>query len=345
MKKIVCIFLSVLLGAVCLCGCAGTGGDSERGEETEKREVQLLKDKTFSKGFNLSGIVSYESGSRAFDYLNYGGKAGTDPAWRLAQWGSRFNLALTDELMTEDERERFPASGTETEKDGIYTYSDDGLTFDVDPQTGYCKMFVNGKNEYPVPRVANQAWPHLLVEQTFSEYHYLKDFEHLYMKLRFRINFCTMEFERISQFDASLHSAQITWFVTPQNVNEASEGKGEMLWFGLPIFDYRRKDSYIDLFYAQDGGKEDSTGQFIYSLCSRDYLGEGNIIGKEIEIVYDILPGIKAGLEMGKQQGYLPKTSYEDLALTTTNLGWEVTGTFNASFEIFDMQIFGELKQ
>ena len=307
--------------------------------------IYLLKDDTFSQGFNLSGIVSIESGSRPFDYIDYGGKAGTNPKWRLCQWGSRFNLALSDELMTDDEKERFPVSGTESVKDGVYTYSNDGLTFDVNPETGYCKMSVNGKNEYPTPRVANQAWPHLLVEQTFEEHHYLKDFEHLYVKLRFKINSCTNEFERISQYDPSLHSAQVTWFVTPQNVNSKSEGAGEMFWFGIPLFDWRRKDSYIDLYYAQDGGKEDSTGQFIYNLCSLDYMKEGNKIGKEMEIYFDILPGIKAGLAKGKEEGYLQKSQFEDLALTTMNLGWEVTGTFNSSFEIFDMQICGEVKK
>jgi len=129
------------------------------------------------------------------------------------------------------------------------------------------------------------------------------------------------------QFNPDLHTAQFSQYFTIQDNNKDSESYGDFFWFGLPFYDYRYEN--IELYAAQDIGKDDASNKFIFSVASRNIF-DGTLHDKQwITIDKDILPFIKEAFKTAQERGYLTGSKFEDLAITTMNTGWEVPGTFD----------------
>src|SRR5690606_23292470 len=139
--------------------------------------------------------------------------------------------------------------------------------------------------EYDAPRQSNQAWPHLLIEQEFPEKPFLKDLEGLVLQFEGRLTGAEMKMDE-RDFDPGLHTAQFQLFITVQDLNPNSAYYADYLWFGRPLYDYRHR--HIQGYAAQDIGKGDGTGKFIYSVATTDYMegsfhdGEWVIVEKDI---------------------------------------------------------------
>lgn len=245
-----------------------------------------------------------------------------EPIWELAEWGSQFELSEEDRVAT----------------DGVTSYANPGKTisFDRMDSTDAVTMDVFTSKEYDAPRVQNQAWPHLLIEQSFEEKFRIKDLDGLILHFTGRLTKSAMKMNE-AEFDPGLHTAQFQLFITVQNRNINSEHYGDFLWFGIPFYDYRHQE--MEVYAAQDVGKGDATGKFIYSAASRDFM-EGTFYDQHwITIEKDILPLIVHALEVAKERGYLVGSALEDFRLSGMNMGWEVPGTFDVGFEFkgFDL--------
>ncbi len=317
MKKTRSLFLMLLCCLLLLCGCAGPS----QVKPYEAGENELLRDPHYTYGFDVSAFNANESQGVPVGQLKFGGEALEGaPVWRLAQWGCTKNLM--DAAL---EKEDF-----------VYTYDDGGKRVVVDTNTGAISLGINADVEYEGEvRQDGEEWPHLLVEQTVAPSGRLADLEHLYMELEFTLT----EFENL--MDAAdmqtYHSAQFQWFVTLQNKNSESPNFNRSMWFGLGFFD--RRYDYPPMFAAQDGGKEDNTGMFIYIVDSKKYLDAPVTVGNKVYVKYDILPQVKTGLIIAQQRNFLTETEFEDLELGSTNIGWEMTGNFNANVDISKMRI------
>jgi hypothetical protein len=95
---------------------------------------------------------------------------------------------------------------------------------------------------------------------------------------------------------------------------------------------------------AQDAGKDDATGKFIYSIDG----GEVNTLPLKtktwVTFQQDLLPYIKAGLQEAGKRGYLHDTDPGHYAVVNMNLGWEIPGTYDAAIQVRDLQIHAVLK-
>ena len=60
-----------------------------------------------------------------------------------------------------------------------------------------------------------------------------------------------------------------------------------------------------------------------------DYLPEVIEIGQKYAFRKDILPEIRKAFDIAKKQGWLKGAKWGDMTIGSTNIGWEVPGTFD----------------
>lgn len=271
---------------------------------------ELITDRSFQHGIEISGNDS--AYPLPIDTMFPFGNSPVKPLWRLAQWGSKFLIN----------------SGSFSKK------SDSIIYYGKSKKISFFKKNINiteiglevlGSKEFKTPRKLNEEWPHLLLEQYINSDFKLCELEVLEYSASFKLDYC---FNFMGEtFNPELHTAQFTQYFTIQNMNKESKGYGDFFWFGIPVYDYRYK--YIKLYAEQDLGKDDATKKFIYSVSSSDIF-DGNLHeNNTINISSNIYPHIQKGFETAKQRGYLPETTFNDLSVTSMNVGWEVPGIFD----------------
>lgn len=317
MKNLFLISLGIVFSLfVTQCKSGQTGTIEEAGKDT----VSVMGDPGFSNGLSLKGTNSAESPTGKYIYPF--GKAQVNTVWELAEWGSRYLLSQ-DAMTTEGE---------------VKVYRDPGkkISFEKIPGGHHIVMEVTASQEYSAPRKANEAWPHLLLEQAFPDKVLLNDLQGLVLNFEGRLIRNEMKMPE-GQFDPGLHTAQFQLFITCQDLNPQSPGYGDYLWFGIPFYDYRYREA--ELYAAKDIGKGDATGKFIYSLANRDFMTGSFHDGQWIKIEKDLYPHLKKALATARERGYLAKSADEDLRISGMNIGWEVPGTFDVGFEFRQFDI------
>lgn len=309
------LFYGGIWGAVILC-CSMAAGNKNHPVMYQPvcDTSSLLNDGAFHKGLILEGTNTSAVRRDAFIFP-YGGD-GTQVQWGLAEWGSRFPLAASKKTVT----------GKKT----VYAAKGKKIIFEQDITNRQITMDVTASEEYTAPRREGEEWPHLLLGQTFTSKPALKDLEGLVLKFTGRVTKAVLRMKK-NEFDPELHSAQFQLYITVQDLNPASPNHGDFFWFGIPFYDYRYKT--ISQFAAQDQGKSDASGKFIYSMGSADFMNGSFHSGAWITIQKDILPMMKNAVQLAKQRGYLKGSAFEDLGLSSMNLGWEVPGTLDVGFQ------------
>jgi len=308
------------VGGACLTWSCAAGGDVEKPAESESQydTLSILGDRLFERG-----LVCKRADAPSPGNIYPFGTSSATPIWEMAEWGTKYELEEADK---------------ETGADGRITYANDGkvIAFAKDGENTRLAMDVYASAEYESPRQQNQAWPHLLIEQSFPERPYVKDMEGLLLKFKGRLARAEMKMDE-NDFNPGLHTAQFQLFITVQDLNPNSAYYGDYLWFGIPFYDYRYE--YIPVYAAQDVGKGDATGKFIYSAGSTDFMEGSFQSGNWITIEKDIYPLIVDALKLAKERGYLTGSFFEDFQISGMNLGWEVPGTFDVGFEFdgFDL--------
>ncbi|MCF3111309.1 hypothetical protein LL912_21155 [Niabella sp. CC-SYL272] len=293
---------------------SGTGGSTGV-------PVSLFTDANFETGLYLKGDVS-GAPSAGMSLYPFGQK-GNKPAWELAEWASKYLLQQNGMV----------------EKNGEKLYENNGklLSFMREGNTTKIRMDVKASAEYEHPRKSGEAWPHLLLEQAFSVKPYLKHVDKLILNFEGRLVNCRLAMPQGS-FDAGLHTAQFQLFITLQNLNPQSSSYGELVWFGVPFYDYRHRQ--LQVYAAQDIGKGDATGMFIYSLGTTDYMQGSFHDANWVKVEKDLKPLMVKAVNLAKERGYLKGATLDDIRIGGMNIGWEVPGTFDAGFEFrgFDLK-------
>ncbi len=199
-------------------------------------------------------------------------------------------------------------------------------------------MKVNASEEYTQPRKPGESWPHLLLEPEFKSKFRLNDIDRLILNFEGRVVNCELLMSE-NQYDTNLHTAQFQLFITIQDLNPNSGGYGDYLWFGVPFYDYRYVKT--ELYAARDIGKSDNTGKFIYSIASDNFTSESFHNRKWIGINVNLKSYMIQAWELAKERGFLKDSDFEDAVISGMNIGWEVSGTFDAEFEFknFDISV------
>lgn len=277
----------------------------------------LLDDLALEGGFDLSAVSTAESPLEIGNVLS--GAPNGAPQWRLAQWGTRWNLLPAPETVSAD---------------GARTRSNEGKRITVLPgglAGEGVVLGVNGPAEYPDgPRKHGEPWPHLLIEQKLSRETRLAAYSALPFRVSFRVDRC--DGPPAGEADPGLHTAHITAFFTAHNANRDSAGHGDMLWFGVPLFDARHP--IPPGHQAEDAGQPLASHKFIYTVEGRR-VQEGPVkMGEWRTISCDLLPLLREALETAAAKGFMKDSRFGDLRLTSFNLGWEVPGSYDCEITL-----------
>lgn len=315
------LFLVIGLGLVEACRVKKCSLSTPADEFSKAPPISLIKDPGFRNGLYLKGAVS--GAPSAGESLYPFGSDGHQSVWELAEWNSRH---LLHQSLLND-------------KDGMKLYENKAkrVSFEQKGNEIVVRLDVNASVEYDHPRKSNEPWTHLLVEQDFIEKPLLKDIDKLTLFFDGRLIQCVSAMPE-GTFDPGLHTAQFQLFLVIQDRNPQSIKLGDFLWFGVPFYDYRFRKASV--YAAQDIGKDDATGKFIYSLGTDDFM-QGSFHDKEwIKIEKNLKPFIMEAISVAKERGYLSGSAIEDMGISGMNLGWEVPGIFDAGFEFkrFDLK-------
>ncbi len=350
MKKLLSLFCCVpfllSLTACALLPPAVDGGDGdepstpvapEQPENPEKpeppedpvvKENNYLRDVLFENGFRLSkldeGAAEYHD--TALATLN----KGATPVWSAAQWSSKYDLL----------------GGTHSGGFGEYTFEYDGTNpsakaLSVNVKTGDISLTLNAEAEYETDRKEGEPWPCILIEQSWfgGDLIRVADLSELTMRMDYTVT--KLEDKMHGAPHAGLHCAQLVWYVTLQNRNLDSPDYGKYIWFGLCLYDNRLAGTVSALYAAEDGGKEENTGAFIYQPSSSDWSPTGRVanVKEKMQIRFDLRKAAKEAYDLAIARNYLGGTKFEDLYIGSTNFGFEVTGTYNVSADISNLGI------
>ena len=314
----------------------------ERPQVNGNGVVELLGDLNFSKGFSVTLFHANSSNGNLSGYLTYdGNKADGDNTWRMAQWGCTKD-------MVED--------GTFERNGSVLTYSDGGKLLQVDSsKTGAITLGIKGSEEYTKDAEGNirertdstENWPHILIEQGVNAD--TGNCEHLYMEVNYTVTKCESLVDReLYPINPDLNAAQFQWFITLTDMNPESESYGNSMWFGFSMFDTRAMGGTPNGFASYDGGKEDSTGLFIYMLSLQSVAGQQpgsvnaptSVVGKDVSVKVDILPYINQALKIARQNGAMKGASADQLKIGSTNIGWELPGNYDVEVDISYLNMY-----
>lgn len=275
-------------------------------------EKNLLADGTFSKGFKLKGLNSIRDGHNPIKLF----KRGDDtPDWFLCQWNSRYNLSNGEFTVTDDG----------------YSISDKSKTLKV-KNGGGLEFNLKASLEYDAPRGATDPWPHLLVEQEITENNQIKDLK----KIECQAEFSLAEFKDcMGEAKKEHHTVQFVWVVTFKDNNPDSQSFGNFIWVVLCPFDLRFE--YAPLFTKQDMALPD--GEFIYSFCGKDFMDKPMKIGETVKINFDLYGKLPQILNCAQNNGFMKGSKLNDLVISSTNMGFEITGTFDCKVTVDNMKI------
>lgn len=314
----------------------------ERPQVNGNGVVELLGDLNFSKGFSVTLFHANSSNGNLSGYLTYdGNKADGDNTWRMAQWGCTKDMV---------------ADGTFERNGSVLTYSDGGKLLQVDSsKTGAITLGIKGSEEYTKDAEGNirertdstENWPHILIEQGVNAD--TGNCEHLYMEVNYTVTKCESLVDReLYPINPDLNAAQFQWFITLTDMNPESESYGNSMWFGFSMFDTRAMGGTPNGFASYDGGKEDSTGLFIYMLSLQSVAGQQSgsvnaptsVVGKDVSVKVDILPYINQALKIARQNGAMKGASADQLKIGSTNIGWELPGNFDVEVDISYLNMY-----
>ncbi|WP_214226380.1 hypothetical protein [Pedobacter sp. B4-66] len=319
LKNISLIFLINLL----IVGNCKSQSSTIDTNDKNANTIKIITDNLFRDGINLLGISS--SDPRPIEVLYPFGKTNLQPIWKMPQWGSIFNL-----------------QGVKPEiKDDSVIYKNEGkkVSFLLKNGEAIVNMEVYASKEYLTPRKEGESWPHLLLEQKTNSIK-LVNLKKLTYNIDAKLNYAVNKMGE--DYNPGLHTCQITVYLLVQNNNNQSTGRGDYFWFGLPLYDYRYRN--LEEYGAQDLGKEDATKKYILNVAS-ETLFSGSLHDKQwISINKDIYPQLLAAFNQAKEKGYLKTSSISDMSIESTNLGWEVPGTFDCSIQLKGLKLIGTTK-
>jgi len=286
--------------------------------QTNSADIDIILDTQFKKGIGLIGSSSADP--EIIDTLRPFGRSKQQPVWKMPQWATRYDLKGLRPIKHRDTI--------------IYQNEGKKVSFLKTGNTVLLGLEVFGSKEYLKPRMSGEAWPHLLLEQRTNQTK-ISQMQALDFQISAKLMYC---YNRTGAADdPGLHAAQVTFYLLVQNVNKSSAGLGDYFWFGLPLYDSRHP--ILEEYAAQDLGKEDATKKFILNVSSKEIFNGSLHQMKWLNIRKDIYPLIKKAFQKAKENGYLRSTNFEDISIESTNLGWEISGTFDCGVQFRNLSL------
>lgn len=287
---------------------------------------EIIKDPAFRNGFTLLSPNFSSSGGRIIvDTLVFTPKSAA-PAWRIAQWHSRYDLADGKDRHGNMRRKgKNTYNGEYSNKSKCVRRSKGGTLF----------LGIDTKPEYNHPRRADEQWPHLLIEQDFDNRPNAGKSSCIVFSMAYRLEYCE-KLMTDSEYNEALHTAQSPLYFILRNTNPQSADCNKFIWLGIQTFDYRYRQTTEHETISWDAG----TNTYIYNIPQRPLWGDIDFHdGKWHRLQADLLPHIRMCLDKMKEKGFFKDTNLSDLEISGMNFGWEVPGTFRAAASIKDLSL------
>jgi hypothetical protein len=239
------------------------------------------------------------------------------PVWRLAQWGTRYPLQ----------------PGTLADTGTAWEAANEGKSLRIDRIGGVVSLRLNSIVEAQGRlREQGEPWPHLLIEQRLG----IPVGDIMDSGLRFgvelRIAACKAADWASASLDAGLHTAQVSayWMVGSVNHNGS-------FWLGIPFFDVRHDvpPGHFAVDFAESGDR----AKFIACLEGERFWKRPTGDGAWHVLDIDFLDALQYGLQRAQEQGHLSGATLSDLVLESFNLGWEITGPYDATLDIKNLKL------
>lgn len=319
--------------------CALLAGCASRTDPNDPRlPRELVPDPTFAGWFHIRGLGVPDDDGAVQGVFRSSGKVGK-PAWTLAQWASRHNLAD-------------PAASRQLQLDADrFAITNASKRVVVNSRTGEIELGLFASACYGHARRAGESWPHLLASVPLTDTRYASEACRVTGMKRLDVSFsCRLDTfaDRQPKADPKLHAAQFQLFLYVQNLKQGDDGFGDMMWFGIPVFDNRFpvKEEH----YQRDGGKADASGKFIYGLSSKVCLADSEgfvrnnrlLAGKDarwVDFRANVAPWIVYAYKLARKNGFLATTELQDLYVSGLNFGWEMPGAYDASMRLRDLSL------
>jgi len=275
---------------------------------------EIIKDPHFTTGFNLRSPKASEGVYDRWIPYPVEGKEIT-PEWLLGQWGTDGVLkSANGKTVCGNDYKKVAVAKTGEKAD---------LTLDV---------YANKEYAGDV-RKADRMWAHLLVEQGLKKVSRLVDLKSV--KFHLEAKLLSSKLYKPELFDAGKHAAQYQVFFYLQDRNKESEGYGEMIWFGIPVYDNRERKTS-----RYEAGDFAGSGMFICTLAHDFLCKESAHDGKWITLEADLLEEMKNAFYIAQKKGFMQKTkSLDDIYLTGMNMGWEVPGLLDVSIQTRNLSL------
>ena len=284
-------------------------------------QIPLITDPHFERGFEVldptPGAIVVEGN------LQWDTSAGP-PVWQLAQWDSQSTIFGVAPTVLPSGARSYADVNKEIIVGGGPAATESDLV-----------LMINGQSEYGGTfRGTNDPWPALLVSQRISNpggnvanSPSIADMTALDFQMDAKLLFDNKNTG--PGYNPDIHPSQYNIFYTVQNLNIASQGFGDFLWFGTALYDDREdvtgKHVLVD----------DFSQKLIYSIGIENFTSEHIADGNWMTVGGDLLPHIKAGLQEAWSQGLLlDSQDFADYRIGGMNMGWEMFGQNNASMQV-----------
>jgi len=281
----------------------------------------LLEDVRFERGFAISAENTQARPIELGDAQPE--KADGPPVWRLAQWGTRLPLE--------------PGPGV-APRNFLWRLKNEAKTVVVEQQAKAAILTLHLDGIFEADgklRAKGEPWPHLLVEQKLDVSIGELAGKPLRFRGQFKIMNCTLADWAEGKIDSKLHTAQVSayWMVKAKT----PDGTPQVFWFGIPFFDARHR--IPPGHYAMDFAQSGPAAKFIANLEGERFWERttGNGLWHELDV--DLAPHLRYALERAQDHGHMEGVELEDLRLTSFNLGWEITGPYDAMLQVRDLAL------
>ena len=247
------------------------------------------------------------------------------PVWTLRQYNSKFD-------MTKAKAEDFANK---------YTFSLPGngnlnaKVVTINPARGAICLECNASAEYSGIRREGQPWIFMTVDAPTDTLLLAK-----YKSLKLYLDCRSIFYEDCMGFlaDKKIHAATCRINFKIRNINQSGPLFGKYFTLSVVLFDNR----YMGKLF--EGGLRDATssreGEFVYSPSSKLYISSplSNYLlpksrqGAEVNV--DLLKIVKDALDAALAKGLFEETYLAEWEIVGCDYGWEMTGTYNAAYEI-----------
>ena len=297
---------------------------SDQELEANFKSERLFKDEAWQYGF----IVEKQDQSGVAGEWRYNNVL--KPLWSIGPWWTN-NCLIEQRLMDGDKYKL-------ADKDGIkelrYNPEEKSLSFKLDASKVYNGRAAKGTTE--------ELWPHLLIEQTIGNVY--KD-----LSSEDQVRFDANKDKIYLEMDIRMTDFKDT--TNPEGVNAVQflsyyylalkDVPGKMIWFGANLFDSRGAGLEKTSWH-----QDTASGHMIYCISTSDtYGGAENsffVDGKVAEpseewkhIRIDITPHIERCISIAnKDLTFGKEVTMDDFYFKGCNVGFEVHGNFDCTFEI-----------